>query len=362
MRPANHSCQFALPALLALLLAACGGTKDDADEAAAATALVALAPLIPHTVHAIVTAVGTVELAPDAAQEIALPYEASVRRVLVTRGAHVVRGQPLIELVASAGTHAAPDQARRDANLAAAEHARLLRLHQQGLATNNELHAAANADANAQEQLAAIATDTALSRTQTIHAPIAGVIDIAPAQAGAIIAAGVTLARIATSDHLLARIGFEPDDAEHLDTVVGRTLSITSLRNPTHHVTAQLTALDRRIDADSRLIRAVATLPADSSLLPGETVRAELATATHKNVPCVPRTAVQYEGNTPYVYVVITEHNKAIARRREIRIGLSDDDFIEVRAGLPEHASVVTTGSYELTDGVAVRTAAAPHQ
>ena len=235
-------CATLLALALATLLTGCGASPDDAAEGAAPPiALVALAAAAPHTMRATITALGTVELAPDAAQEIAVPYEALVQRVLINRGTRIVRGQPLLELVASSGAHVAPEQAHRDASLAAAEQARLQRMHAQGLATDNELRNAANAAANAREQVAALAPEGSAARTQIVRAPRAGVVDTLSAQQGTIVAAGASLARVAQPDDLVARLGFEPADIAHLDTSVGeREIVITPLRAPAQHVAAHV--------------------------------------------------------------------------------------------------------------------------
>lgn len=350
----------ALLAGAAFLLISCGA-NDEEDQTPPPSARVTLVVVAPHTVRASITGLGTVEPAADAAQEIAVPYEAMVRRVLATRGMHVAAGQPLLELVANAGAHVAPEQARRDADLAGAEQARVQRLHAQGLATNNELRSATNAAANASEQLAAVAPGRTPAGVQVVLAARAGVLDALTAQQGTIVSPGASLGRITQSAALIARLGFEPEDVAHLDTLVGeRTIIITTLRAPDLRITARLAGIDGRIDGESRLVNAVVQLPAGSRLLTGEGVRGELITATHVDALCVPRAAVLYDGADPYVFVAAQDKGHAVALRRDIKTGLSDDVYIEVTHGLTARDTVITTGNHELANGMAIRTAAAP--
>ena len=65
-----------------------------------------------------------------------------------------------------------------------------------------------------------------------------------------------------------------------------------------------------------------------------------------------------YDGSRPYVFIAVTDRSLTVARRRDIQIGLADETFIEVLHGLAERDAVVTTGNYELSNGMAIRTAA----
>lgn len=343
--------------LLPLLLCACSGDDKEGD-AATPNALVSLVSAAPRTLHESLVATGVAEPAPDGVQEIAVPYEAVVTHLAVAQGASVTRGQLLFELAVSPSAHLAPAQAARDATLAAAERGRLERLHGAGLATNNELRAAANAAASAQEQLVgtsnALASDAANARTHAITAPSAGVVDLLTIKQGGITPAATMLARIVQPDHLLIRLGVEPADAARLN--LGSQVHLVTLATPARHGNSTVTNIDRRVDADSHLAAVTVAAPPQMHLLPGEVVRGELVTASHSNALCVPRNALLYDGDAPFVFVVHGAAPKQQAQRRAVQLGLRDNDYVEILQGVTAGEHVVVLGNAELSDGMNIRT------
>jgi multidrug efflux pump subunit AcrA (membrane-fusion protein) len=109
------------------------------------------------------------------------------------------------------------------------------------------------------------------------------------------------------------------------------------------------------VDPQTRLASAVAQPESISSLVPGSAVRARIVIAAHTNALTVPRAAVLYTDEQPFVFVA--EGGKA--RRRPVTTGLVDDTRIEILKGLKAGESVVVGGNYELDDGMAVQLAAA---
>jgi hypothetical protein len=62
-------------------------------------------------------------------------------------------------------------------------------------------------------------------------------------------------------------------------------------------------------------------------LLPGLFVVGRIVLEERHDVPVLPRDAIRYEGKRPYILYVDGEEK---ARRREITIGLSDNDVVEI--------------------------------
>ncbi len=65
----------------------------------------------------------------------------------------------------------------------------------------------------------------------------------------------------------------------------------------------------------------------------------------------VPREAVTERGGSRVVFVL----NGQRVSRREVVLGLGDDDVVEIRQGLEPQESVVVRGLETLTDGTRVR-------
>lgn len=113
----------------------------------------------------------------------------------------------------------------------------------------------------------------------------------------------------------------------------------------------KVTQLDSRVDPVTRSIAVRAELPnSNGQLRPGMfmTVRlqGEVAPAL-----LIPEGAVVPEQGHAYVFVV----EKDVAIRREVKLGKRRPGEVEVVEGLKEHERVVTEGTQNLRDGMAVR-------
>jgi membrane fusion protein (multidrug efflux system) len=118
-------------------------------------------------------------------------------------------------------------------------------------------------------------------------------------------------------------------------------------------VGGRISEVDARVDATSRLAGAVAQPEANAQLVPGSAVRARIVLDTHAEAITVPRSAVLYEDEQPFVYVA----DQGKAHRKPITLGLMDDAQAEVIKGVKVGDSVITGGNYELEDGMAIQLA-----
>ena len=105
------------------------------------------------------------------------------------------------------------------------------------------------------------------------------------------------------------------------------------------------------VDPTTRTLRAeVGVKNADGLLRPGMFVEVTLIVERRTEVPVVPREAVTERGGTKVVFIV--EQQKAF--RREVTLGLGDDDIVEIRGGVEVGERVVVRGLETLTDGTNV--------
>jgi len=118
---------------------------------------------------------------------------------------------------------------------------------------------------------------------------------------------------------------------------------------------SRVASIDRRVDPATRLAALLVPLRTAGALLPGEAVKAEVVVGTRTGVLTVPRAAVLYDGDTPYVFLV----SGAKAVRRPVEIGLELTDRVELTSGVQADDRVVIEGGPSLSDGMAVREAAA---
>jgi RND family efflux transporter MFP subunit len=337
-----------------LLVAASGmaGCGSGAPQETSPVALVELRPSAARTLDETLTAYGTTEFAPADAATLAVQVESQVSELLVTRGDQVRRGQPLLRLAPSRATGLELGKARRDADLAIAERARMQRLRSEGLATEDDLQAAVNAAASATALRDSLGARTDGDGVQTLDAPRDGIVDVLDVKPGEVLAPGSIAVRIAAADSLQVRVGVEPAQASRV--AVGQSVRLEALAGHRAPVSAAVTTVDRRVDPQDRLIAALVRLPPGSGLLPGEGVRAQIRIGKHKDAVAVPRAALLYAGERAYLFVAIDGK----AQRREVRAGIRDGDAVEIINGVKPGERVIVTGNSVLEDGMAIRTQA----
>ena len=94
--------------------------------------------------------------------------------------------------------------------------------------------------------------------------------------------------------------------------------------------------------------------PPRSGLLPGEVLRADIVVATRTHVVTVPRAALLYAGEQPYLFIAAG----AKAQRRDVKIGAQDGEVVEIIAGVKAGEPVVVAGNSVLEDGMGIRSQA----
>jgi RND family efflux transporter MFP subunit len=92
--------------------------------------------------------------------------------------------------------------------------------------------------------------------------------------------------------------------------------------------------------------------PRDSRIKAGMFATLSLVTNSRRDVPVIPRGAVI---NTYGSWIVFTVNDRNLAVRREIKLGLENEDFLEVAEGLEPGDRVVSAGQNFLSDGDPVR-------
>ncbi len=295
------------------------------------------------------TAYGVVEYAPEHSRVEDLQGEGVVKRVLVSAGQPVRAGDSLLILLPTANASMEIERARLDLVFAQKTLGRLTELKARQLATNADVQAAEETLSKAKAVLAELRKRYLGEEGLVLRAGMDGVVEAVLIREGQIAAPGAPLLRLADGNRLRVRLGVEPEDLPSVR--VGQEVQVRPLYPGAEPVTGRISQLFMQVNPQTRLTETVVPLPAVPGILPGAMVRGEIFTRTESSVLAVPRTAVLYERDKGYVFVV--DHGRA--RRRFVDIGQDDGRFVEIRRGLSPGETVVTLGNYELTDGMAVR-------
>lgn len=338
---------FAVALLSAcLLLAGCG--KPEEEKAPEPTALVKTVVASPGALDDAVRAYGRVEFDPNSLQTLVTPVEAQVASIDVAIGQSVSAGQIVATLRASPASVLEADKAERDARAAQVDYERLARLKADGLAANNDVESAKAAAGTAQETARSLRARTG-GGVLALRAAQAGVVDSMPAAVGDLLPAGGAVVKLGGSGPMRARIGIEPGDAMRM--APGLTVRLGPVSGDGATFLGRVQSVDRRVDPTTRLAGVLVALPAGSGFLPGQAIKGEVVVGRHGGGVVIPRAAILYEGDAPYVFVSVG--GKAV--KHEVKLGVDDGVNSEVIDGVAAGEHVVTEGGAALEDGMKLR-------
>jgi len=112
-------------------------------------------------------------------------------------------------------------------------------------------------------------------------------------------------------------------------------------------------------EPNSALYRVRIQVRRDGVELPaGGFARAVIEVGTRPNAIVVPRDTVRAETGERYVYLIAEEGGTTRARRQKVEIGLADDEYLEVLAGVRPGQRIVGVGSPAIQDGTPIRVVA----
>ncbi|ODU00269.1 MAG: hypothetical protein ABS79_03675 [Planctomycetes bacterium SCN 63-9] len=162
-------------------------------------------------------------------------------------------------------------------------------------------------------------------------------------------ATGEPLFVVARSGIVTITVGVPETEAPFIDPNDQAKVCLQALEGKTFE--GKVTRTAWALDSATRTLRTEIDLPNPEGLLrPGLYAYATIIADQHQNVLTVPATAVVMEvGKT---FCVIVENGRA--RRKEIRLGLSDGKRTEVVSGIDENELVVESNAASLADGQAV--------
>ncbi len=120
---------------------------------------------------------------------------------------------------------------------------------------------------------------------------------------------------------------------------------------------SQISVVSETINITSRSFVAESKLPSKSNIKPNQVALIKLLDHQAKDAIVVPVETVQTDEKGKYVYVMLEEKGKKIARKRSINIGEFYDELIEVKSGLAVNDQLITKGFQGLYEGQLLTTA-----
>lgn len=106
--------------------------------------------------------------------------------------------------------------------------------------------------------------------------------------------------------------------------------------------------INPRIDVETGTVKVTVEVYDKSlRLKPGMFVEAQIAIGAKEDVLVIPRKAILYKQNKTYVFVM--DQNQVY--QREVQLGLTEEDEVEVTGGLKEGEVIIVVGVEGLKDG-----------
>ncbi|ANM30487.1 hypothetical protein ABI59_14270 [Acidobacteria bacterium Mor1] len=290
----------------------------------------------------------TSSLRADTAGALAIGSDSAGRRL--AEGSRVEAGQVIAEITGEEVRLAARTDATRERyETSKRDYDSTRSLHADGLVSDAEL---ASAEANVAEARVELERSRLTETRSKLTTPISGVIiSLArddrgrPLPNGQLVAQGQVVAEIAPTSRLIADVDVVGPDVARITP--GLTARVRHHAWDDERFTGRVSRLAPTLDPTTRTLRAEVTVNnGGGKLRPGMFVEATVVAERREGVVVAPRQAVTERQGRKVVFVIRGQR----VEKREIALGLGDDEIVEVRSGLEAGERVVIRGLETLTD------------
>jgi membrane fusion protein (multidrug efflux system) len=190
-----------------------------------------------------------------------------------------------------------------------------------------------------------------LNKTK-ILAPFSGYIGFRRISAGDYVKAGQEI--VGLEDLRTLKIDFKIPETFLSRLSIGQRVEVVTDAFPDRPFVGSVSAMDPRIDAESRSTRLRARIPnPERKLRPGLFTHVSLILAESQRALLIPEESVVHQGNKVFVYCAVNN----TAHLREVQLGQREHGFIQLLDGLQAFDLIVRGGHQRLKDGDPIRPA-----
>ena len=239
------------------------------------------------------------------------------------------------------------------------DYARMKNLHDQKLVSDEDYEKARQQLKQAQEEKAAavdalqvvrdgVSKSNASASSTLIRSTISGVILDIPVKVGnSVINSntfndGTTIATVANMQDLIFRGNIDETEVGQLAIGVPMKITIGALQDLQFDATLEYISpkATESNGANQFEIKAAVVVPSDGKIRSGYSANAEIVLAEANDVLCVPESAIEFVGDSTFVYLVKGEGKQKAYERQPVLTGLSDGVNIEIKRGLEKDQKV----------------------
>ena len=148
---------------------------------------------------------------------------------------------------------------------------------------------------------------------------------------------GTTIATVANMNDLIFRGNIDETEVGRLSTGMTMKITIGALQDLKFDARLEYIApkATDQNGANQFEIKAAVNLPSNATnIRSGYSANAEIVLAEAKNVLAVQESAIEFDGDDTYVYVIKGEGDKQTYERRKVQTGISDGINIKIRSGV----------------------------
>ena len=183
-----------------------------------------------------------------------------------------------------------------------------------------------------------------------IRSPLDGVVTDRPLYPGEMAASGTPLMTVMDISRVTARAHIQQTDAAQLKVGDKATIDVPVLDKP---VDGQVVLVSPALDPNSTTVEVwVQAKNPDRGLKPGTSVRVSMVSQAVPDALVVPASAVLTgaDGATTVMLIGSDEH----AHQQAVKVGIRQNDEVQIVEGLKEGQRIVTEGAYGLPDNTKV--------
>ena len=191
----------------------------------------------------------------------------------------------------------------------------------------------------------------------TILSPVQGTLTIRNVEVGNMVSNNLVVFSVADFDPLLARIRIPEKNIGMVAVGQGARVRVESA--PDRVFEGRVKMISPVVDPESGTIKVTIEIPGggDQLLRPGMFASVYIITETHDNALVIPKKSLvlEGEGNQVFIFEENEETGMGTAARKKVKVGFSDNEWLEVLAGLSDTDKIITVGQEGLRPGTAVR-------
>ncbi len=272
-----------------------------------------------------------------------------IETILVSEGDDVRKGQLLMTLNADVIKNNI-EEVKTSLELARIVFERQSNLWEKNIGTEIQYLEARNQVKSLERRLETLNSQLAQAR---ITAPFSGSVDAIPVKVGEMAAVGLPLIRIVQPDDLYI-------DADVSEAYIGKFKAGDQVNvffpSMNEELQSEIMAVSKVINDQNRTFTLEVKLPKlEFMAKPNQVVVLSLQDYYDEDAFVVPTKVIQSDDKGKFIYMVDTQENETIARKKHVETGLTYESMTEIIEGLSGSEQIIHNGYRELTDGMVIK-------